>query len=246
MKKMLMLLVCAVVCMPLLARETNGNARSIAEGSARFRSKELEKTLNWLKGASVSEKEMLKKLVENKLMVLGARINAIKLQLESESKLSPEQLEKLSVIEQSIHDKIGAIKALPEDAKKAWREQMKLNFDVLSGDIQSFTNQVKSYIPRNVQEQLKAIQKKAAEFAEWFKGLPVSDQEALRQIIIEKVNKLKAQAGVLKQLGKQEEFKKLEADVDDFGAHSEGEIATLSQKAKDLYERTIRDLRARK
>lgn len=243
MKKVLLLLACSFVCVPLIAREMAGNGRAIAEGSARFRSKELEKTLNWLKTASVSEKDMLKNLIENKLEMFAARINAIKLQLESESKLSPEQLTKLSAIEQSIYDKIDAIKMLPADAKKSWREQMKLKFDVLSGEIQSFANQVKSSTSENVQEQLKRLQEKTAKFAEWFKNLPISDQEALRQAIIEKVNKLKGQANVLKQLGKQQEYQKIEAGVEDFVAHSEDEITALLQKAKDLYEKTIRELK---
>jgi hypothetical protein len=246
MKKILMMLACAVICEPLFAREMGGGVWSIAAGSARVRAKELEKTLNWLKEASVSEKDMLKNLVENKLEMLASRINAIKLKFESESKLAPEQVAKLSAIEQSIHDKIDAIKALPAESKKSWREQMKLKFDSLSGDIQSFTTQVKSSLSEDEREQLRTVQKKAAKFAAWFKSLPASDQEALRQTIVEKVKKLKNKAGVLKQLGKQEEFKKLEVDVDDFVAHSEDEIATLSQKAKDLYERTIRELRTGK
>ena len=220
------------------------DSSTIADGIARVNSERISNTLHWIKDSAVSDQQMLINLVTYKLEKLSDRLDALKDQLQK--KLTPEQQKELLALKDKITKQVEAIKDMSPEEKKLWREKLKFKLDVLPQEIMLFSKKIEESVSGAAEEQFQALQDKAAKFGEWFKKLPVSDKEAIQQVLKEKVESLPKRISVLKQLGRAVEYEEIKAKIDDFVTRAKEQFDSIKEKALELYEKAGQALKTSK
>lgn len=239
----ILIVLVAILSLPAFGKMVQDSS-TIADGIARVNSERISNTLHWIKDSAVSDQQMLINLVTYKLEKLSDRLDALKDQLQK--KLTPEQQKELLALKDKITKQVEAIKDMSPEEKKLWREKLKFKLDVLPQEIMLFSKKIEESVSGAAEEQFQALQDKAAKFGEWFKKLPVSDKEAIQQVLKEKVESLPKRISVLKQLGRAVEYEEIKAKIDDFVTRAKEQFDSIKEKALELYEKAGQALKTSK